>query len=111
MADLLTEIQNQIMLITFNRVEKHNAFDDALLKQLQTALDEANNHPDVRVIVLKANGAIVWGGGMELAPVDDKLIKIRHPLSLDPEGMLLASILGKKKSVGARYNNRPLSLP
>ncbi|MEW6036038.1 MAG: AMP phosphorylase [Candidatus Micrarchaeota archaeon] len=59
------------------------------------------NMEELRSMVLKANGAIVWGGGMKLAPVDDKLIKIRHPLSLDPEGMLLASILGKKKSVGA----------
>jgi len=58
---------------------------------------------ELRSIVLKAKGAIVWGGGMNLAPVDDKLIRIRHPLSLDPEGMLLASIMGKKKSVGANY--------
>jgi AMP phosphorylase len=58
---------------------------------------------EMKSIVLKAKGAVVWGGGMNLAPVDDKLIKIRHPLSLDPEGMLLASILGKKKSVGAQY--------
>ncbi|MBI5227144.1 AMP phosphorylase [Candidatus Micrarchaeota archaeon] len=58
---------------------------------------------EMRSIVLKAKGAMVWGGGMKLAPVDDKLIRIRHPLSLDPEGMLLASILGKKKSVGAQY--------
>ncbi len=58
---------------------------------------------ELRSIVLKAKGAMVWGGGMKLAPVDDKLIKIRHPLSLDPEGMLLASILGKKKAVGAQY--------
>ncbi len=56
---------------------------------------------EMRSIVLKAKGAVVWGGGMKLAPVDDKLIRVRHPLSLDPEGMLLASILGKKKSVGA----------
>ena len=58
---------------------------------------------EVKKMVLKAKGVIVWGGGMELAPVDDKLIRIRHPLSLDPEGMLLASILGKKKSVDAKY--------
>ncbi|MEM2908656.1 MAG: AMP phosphorylase [Candidatus Bilamarchaeaceae archaeon] len=58
---------------------------------------------ELRKMVLKTKGAIVWGGGMKLAPVDDKLIRIRHPLSLDPEGMLLASILGKKKSVGAEY--------
>lgn len=58
---------------------------------------------EMRSIVTKAKGCVVWGGGMKLAPVDDRLIKIRHPLSLDPEGMLLASILGKKKSVGANY--------
>jgi len=58
---------------------------------------------ELREIVLKTKGAIVWGGGMKLAPVDDKLIRIRHPLSLDPEGMLLASILGKKRSVGATH--------
>ena len=58
---------------------------------------------EMRNMVKKAKGAIVWGGGMKLAPVDDKLIRVRHPLSLDPQGMLLASILGKKKSVGAKY--------
>jgi AMP phosphorylase len=58
---------------------------------------------EMKSIVKKAKGAIVWGGGMKLAPVDDKLIRVRHPLSLDPEGMLLASILAKKKAVGARY--------
>lgn len=61
------------------------------------------NMEELKKIVLKTKGAMVWGGGMKLAPVDDKLIRIRHPLSLDPEGMLLASILGKKKSVGAKY--------
>ncbi|MGV8176922.1 MAG: AMP phosphorylase [Candidatus Bilamarchaeaceae archaeon] len=58
---------------------------------------------ELRHVVLKCKGAIVWGGGMKLAPVDDRLIRVRNPLSLDPEGMLLASILGKKKSVGAEY--------
>jgi AMP phosphorylase len=58
---------------------------------------------ELRDIVKKTYGAIVWGGGLKLAPVDDKLIRVRHPLALDPEGMLLASILGKKKSVGAQY--------
>ena len=56
----------------------------------------------MKKIVKKANACMVWGGGpMNLAAADDKLIKIRHPLSLDPEGMLLASILAKKAAVGA----------
>ncbi|MEW6749346.1 MAG: thymidine phosphorylase, partial [Candidatus Micrarchaeota archaeon] len=42
------------------------------------------NMDELRSIVLKAKGAMVWGGGMALAPVDDKLIRVRHPLSLDP---------------------------
>jgi len=57
----------------------------------------------IKKIVEKTGGCIVWGGGVNLAAADDKLIKIRHPLSLDPEGMLLASILAKKHSVGATY--------
>ncbi len=58
---------------------------------------------EMRHIVKKANGCIVWGGGTTLASADDLLIKIRHPLSLDPKGLLLASILAKKKSVGANH--------
>jgi AMP phosphorylase len=53
--------------------------------------------------VRKINGCIVWGGAVNLAAADDKLIKIRNPLSLDPKGVLLSSILAKKKSVGAQY--------
>jgi len=70
---------------------------------MEVLTDVTLSMDELRDIVHKAKGAIVWGGGMSLAPVDDKLIRIRHPLSLDPEGMLLASILGKKKSVGAEY--------
>lgn len=58
---------------------------------------------ELKDIVLKSKGAIVWGGGLNLASADDKLIKIRNPLSLDPRGVLLSSILAKKKSVGAEY--------
>ncbi|MBU0586631.1 AMP phosphorylase [Candidatus Micrarchaeota archaeon] len=58
---------------------------------------------ELKSIVLKCNGAIVWGGGLNLASADDKLIKIRHPLNLDPRGLLLSSILAKKKSVSAKH--------
>ncbi|MFH1448145.1 MAG: AMP phosphorylase [Candidatus Micrarchaeota archaeon] len=58
---------------------------------------------EMKEIVLRHKGCIVWGGAINLATIDDKLIKIRHPLRLDPKGVLLASILAKKKSVGAEY--------
>ncbi len=54
-------------------------------------------------LIKKNNGFIVWGGAINLAAADDKLIRVRHPLSLDPEGMMLASIVGKKYAVGATH--------
>ena len=54
-------------------------------------------------IVKKTNGCIVWGSGAELAGGDDKLIHVRHPLRLDPEGLMIASILSKKASIGSTH--------
>ncbi len=56
MSDLLKERDDRVCLITLNRTSKHNAFDDQLLKALQRALDEAIEDPQVRCIILKANG-------------------------------------------------------
>ncbi|HJX23365.1 MAG TPA: AMP phosphorylase, partial [Candidatus Bathyarchaeia archaeon] len=52
-------------------------------------------------VVEKTNACMVWGGALDLAPVDDQLIKIEHPLSIDP--LLLPSIMSKKKAVGAQF--------
>lgn len=58
---------------------------------------------EMKRIILKTHGCVIWGGAINLAPVDDKLIRIRQSLHLDPRGLLLASILGKKKAVGSEY--------
>ncbi|MBN2122336.1 AMP phosphorylase [Candidatus Micrarchaeota archaeon] len=70
---------------------------------MEVLADVNFNIAELKEITLKAHGAMIWGGGMNIAAADDKLIKIRHPLSLDPRGMLLASILAKKSAVGAKY--------
>ncbi|MEA3379152.1 MAG: thymidine phosphorylase [Nanoarchaeota archaeon] len=57
----------------------------------------------IKQVIKKTNACMVWGGSMNLAAADDILIKVRHPLRLDPEGMLLASIMAKKKAVGATH--------
>ncbi|MCX7117486.1 MAG: enoyl-CoA hydratase-related protein [Legionellales bacterium] len=56
MNDVLTELHDSVLLLTLNRVSKHNAFDDRLLLQLQQHIDDAENDPKVRVLVIKANG-------------------------------------------------------
>lgn len=51
----------------------------------------------------KANACLIWGGAVNMAAADDKLIHIRKPLRLDPKPLLLSSILAKKKAEGASY--------
>lgn len=53
--------------------------------------------------VQELKGCIVWGGGLELSPADDLIIQVEHPLQIDSEGQMLASILSKKKSVGSTH--------
>ncbi len=57
----------------------------------------------IKSITEKIGGCVVWGGGLSLAPGDDKIIKIEHPLSLDPDGQIIASVMAKKYSVGAKF--------
>ncbi|MBN2127775.1 MAG: AMP phosphorylase [Candidatus Diapherotrites archaeon] len=61
------------------------------------------NIKKIRDITNKTGGVIAWGGAVDLAPADDKIIKIEHPLSLDPEGQVIASVMAKKASVGAKF--------
>jgi AMP phosphorylase len=57
----------------------------------------------IKRIAQRVGGALVWGGGMNLAPADDAIIRVEYPLSLDPPGQVLASVMAKKKAVGAEY--------
>lgn len=54
---------------------------------------------EMRDVVEKTGGCIVWGGAVHLAPADDIFVRIEYPLSIDP--LLLPSIMSKKKAVGA----------
>jgi AMP phosphorylase len=56
---------------------------------------------EIKAVVSKTNGCLVWGGSLELAPADDLFIQVEYPLGIDP--MLLPSILSKKKAVGATH--------
>jgi len=57
----------------------------------------------IKKFIAKAGACMVWGGAVNLAPADDKIIRVEYPLSLDAEGQVLASIISKKKSVGSDY--------
>lgn len=56
---------------------------------------------EMRQVLTKCNGCIVWGGALDLAPADDIFVKSEYSLSIDP--LLLPSIMSKKKAVGATH--------
>ncbi|MCK5149899.1 thymidine phosphorylase [Candidatus Pacearchaeota archaeon] len=58
---------------------------------------------DLKKIIQKTNACLVWGGSLGMVPADSKIIKIEKILKIDPEAQLLASIMSKKLSMGAKY--------
>jgi len=54
---------------------------------------------EMKDVVKKTNGCLVWGGSLHLAPADDIFIKVEYPLEIDP--LLFPSIMAKKIAVGA----------
>lgn len=57
MASLLTSLDARgVATLTLNRPEVHNAFDDAVIGELNGAIEHFGKHPDVRLLVLRAEG-------------------------------------------------------
>ena len=58
---------------------------------------------ELKRIAESVGGIMAWGGGLNLAPADDVIIRVEHPLGIDPHAQLLASVMSKKKAVGADF--------
>lgn len=59
---LLTATENGVAVITLNRPEVHNAFDDALISALTAAYEAAIADPAVAAILLRAEGKSFCAG-------------------------------------------------
>ncbi|HHJ80629.1 MAG TPA: thymidine phosphorylase family protein, partial [Candidatus Tenderia electrophaga] len=67
-------------------------------------LAEVELAPDkLHHIIRHQRGCISWGGTANLAPVDDVLISVERPLSIDSQGQMVASILSKKLAAGSTH--------
>lgn len=72
---------------------------DTMEVMAPVALDQAA----MRRVAESEGGCIVWGGGLDLSPADDMLIRIERPLDFDSEGQMVASILSKKAAAGSSH--------
>jgi thymidine phosphorylase len=58
---------------------------------------------EMRAVVERCGGCIVWGGRMNLSPADDVMISVERPLGVDTPEQMVASILSKKLSAGSSH--------
>jgi len=58
---------------------------------------------EIKKIVRKTHACLVWGGGLSLAPADDKIVKVSRPLAFEPYDKMIVSILAKKVAMGVDY--------
>ena len=58
---------------------------------------------ELKQIAESTGGIMAWGGGLNLAPADDVIIRVEYPLGVDPHAQLLASVMSKKKAVNADF--------
>ena len=95
---LLYEKQRKGVLITLNRPERLNAFNDELRQELQDAFDEAEADPEIRAIVLTGTGrAFSAGADMAASRSGEDSPKTAWPSGV-PEGSSVAEFLDDWRS-------------
>ena len=78
------EVRGPLALIGINRPDKRNAFDVTMLRAFGAAMTEADRHPDVRCMVVLAEGEH-FSAGLDLASVGPALSSGER---LFPEGII-----------------------
>ena len=59
---IITEVDDSIGILTLNRAERHNAFDELLVDEITRGLLELEADPRVRVVVLSSTGTSFCAG-------------------------------------------------
>lgn len=65
-ALILTEIRNHIAFLTINRPQQLNALNKATIEALHLALSQANDNPEVGVIILTGSGQKAFVAGADI---------------------------------------------
>jgi len=60
---VLLDKRDSVALLTLNRPERHNSLVPALLQEMRVSLEAVQAQPDVRAVVLQANGGSFSTGG------------------------------------------------
>jgi 2-(1,2-epoxy-1,2-dihydrophenyl)acetyl-CoA isomerase len=98
MSDLEYSVKDHVATLLLNRPEKKNAFTDGMLTQWRQSLLDAQDDPDVRVIVVTGAGDAFCSGG--------DLGRRSHQLTADEP-----TVLERKQRFGRTTHSVALTIP
>lgn len=75
----------------------------ATTDMLEVIMPMSFKKEQIEAIVMKVDACMVWGGGLELAPADDEMIKVEKPLEIESFDKFVISILAKKVAPGVQF--------
>lgn len=64
---VLTEIKNNVLVITINRPDKLNALNKTTIEELHETLVEAENQKDIRAVIITGSGNKAFVAGADIA--------------------------------------------
>lgn len=99
-----------IPLLTSLGIKMPKTFSKAITTPAATGecvsvlMDISFSKKEIEALVKKNNCCLVWGGGLDLAPADEKLIKVAYPLSMQSYSRTIVSIMAKKYAMGINHS-------
>lgn len=69
---LLFDVRDRVATITVNRPDKLNALNDATIRELDRAIDEAVSRPDVAGVILTGSGNKAFVAGADIAELAEQ---------------------------------------
>ena len=99
-----------IPLLTSLGIKMPKTFSKAITTPAATGecvnvlMDISFSKPEIENLVKKNNCCLVRGGGLDLAPADEKLIKVAYPLSMQSYSRTVVSIMAKKYAMGVNHS-------
>lgn len=67
------------------------------LARVDLSLDEIKKQSET------VGATLAWGGSVNMAPADDKIIRYTYPLAMEPYSKMVVSIMAKKVAMGIDY--------
>lgn len=99
-----------IPLLTSLGIKMPKTFSKAITTPAATGecvsvlMDISFSKKEIEKLVQKNNCCLVRGGGLDLAPADEKLIKVAYPLSMQSYSRTIVSIMAKKYAMGINHS-------